>query len=69
MFYVYDKETDTYSKMMAAPFIQRKNSRFTLLTAEEFDRRVKARTNKDSAEKILFTEDTDLSSGVSEADG
>jgi len=70
MHYIYDKKTDTYSRMLAKPFMQ-KDSQFVELTEEDFNKRVKAQTHDRDAEANLFEDsDEDLTAGVDdEADG
>lgn len=70
MHYIYDKKTDTYSRMLAKPFMQ-KNSQFVELTEEDFYKRLKEQAAGRNAEKELFEDSgEDLTSGVEEeADG
>lgn len=70
MYYIYDKKTGTYSRMLAKPFMQ-KDSPFVELTEEDFNKKLAAQAQSREAEANLFEDsEEDLTSGVSdEADG
>lgn len=69
MFYIYDRNTDTYSRMLAKPFMGR-GSPFVELTEEDFNAKVKAQAEARKPKPELFEESSadDLTSGVTDGE-